>query len=158
MDIGISEQSRKKIASGLTKILADTYALYLKTQHYHWNLRGLEFYSLHLLFEKQYKALAEAVDLIAERIKTLGYPVTATFTEFAKTTSIEEDAGIPEIQDMLQALIKGHETVVKTTRAVIPDCEDVNDQGTVDLLSKRLEAQEKDIWMLRSSLTEAHAY
>src|SRR5919199_1920328 len=120
IDIGIPEDSRKEIASGLSRLLADTYSLYLKTHNFHWNVTGPMFQTLHLMFETQYNELALAVDLIAERIRALGFPAPGTYREFAKLSSIKESTGVPKADDMILELVAGQEAVVKTARSVFP--------------------------------------
>lgn len=150
IDIGIAEPERKKIADGLSKLLADTYTLYLKTQNFHWNVTGPMFQPLHSMFEGQYINLAEAVDLIAERIRALGFLAPATYKEFSKLTSIEEQTGDISADNMIKALILGQEAVDKTARALLPVVDKVNDQVTIDLLTQRMQYHEKTAWMLRS--------
>jgi starvation-inducible DNA-binding protein len=152
MHAGIGEQYRQEISEGLARFLADLYATYLKTQNYHWNLTGGAFYSLHLLFEKQYEDLAEAVDEVAERIRALGFYVDASFSAFREKTRIPDDSKILVINEMLQQLISAHEMVCRHGRTVVRLAEKGEDAGTVDLLGRRLASHEKMIWMLRSSL------
>lgn len=150
IDIGIAESERKKIAEGLSKLLADTYTLYLKTQNFHWNVTGPMFQPLHSMFEEQYTNLAEAVDLIAERIRALGLFAPATYAEFSKLTSIKEQLGHISADEMIKALIVGQEIVDKTARELLPVVDKVNDQVTIDLLTQRMQYHEKTAWMLRS--------
>jgi starvation-inducible DNA-binding protein len=152
IDIGISEADRRKIADGLGRLLADTYTLYLKTHNFHWNVTGPMFQTLHLMFEDQYNELAEAVDLIAERIRALGLPAPGTFREFLAATSIKESDGTPSAEQMVSELVDGQEAVVRTARRVLPMADRANDQPTVDLLTQRLQTHEKAAWMLRSLL------
>lgn len=152
IDIGIVEAERKKIVEGLSKLLADTYTLYLKTQNFHWNVTGPMFQSLHTMFEGQYLNLAEAADLIAERIRALGFLAPATYSEFIKLTSIKEQIGALSAEHMIEALILGQEAVDKTARALLPVLDKVNDQVTIDLLTQRMQYHEKTAWMLRSLL------
>jgi starvation-inducible DNA-binding protein len=152
IDIGIAETERKKIVEGLSKLLADTYTLYLKTQNFHWNVTGPMFQALHIMFEGQYVNLAEAVDLIAERIRALGFFAPATYSEFAELSSIKEQRGHLSSDKMIEALILGQEAVDKTARALLPVVEKVNDQVTIDLLTQRMQYHEKTAWMLRSLL------
>lgn len=154
VDIGIPEESRKDIADGLSRLLADTYSLYLKTHNFHWNVTGPMFQTLHLMFETQYNELALAVDLIAERIRALGFPAPGTYSDFAKLSSIEETAGVPKAEEMIRLLVQGQETVAKTARSIFPIAEKVNDEPTADLLTQRLQVHEKTAWMLRSLLEE----
>jgi starvation-inducible DNA-binding protein len=152
IDIGINESSRKTIAEGLSRLLADTYTLYLKTHNFHWNVTGPMFQTLHLMFETQYNELALAVDLIAERIRALGYPAPGTYAEYAKLSSIKEEPGVPKAQDMIRLLVQGQEAVVRTARSIFPSAEDANDEPTADLLTQRMQVHEKTAWMLRSLL------
>ncbi len=152
IDIGISEKDRKKIAAGLSKLLADTYTLYLKTHNFHWNVTGPMFQTLHLMFETQYNELALAVDLVAERIRALGFPAPGTYSEYAKLSSIKETAGVPKAPDMIQLLVEGQEAVVRTARSIFPAAEAAHDEATADLLTQRIQLHEKTAWMLRSLL------
>jgi starvation-inducible DNA-binding protein len=152
IDIGIDKKDRKAIADGLAHLMADTYTLYLKTHNYHWNVTGPMFQTLHLMFETQYNELWMAVDLIAERIRTLGEVAPGTYKALAKLTSIKEEDGIPKAQDMIRNLVKGHEQAAKTARSVLPLADKVSDEPTNDLLTQRLEIHEKTAWMLRSLL------
>ncbi len=152
IDIGIDREDRQKIAGGLSRLLADTYTLYLKTHNYHWNVTGPRFRELHLMFEEQYTELATAVDDIAERIRTLGYPAPGTYKEFAELGSIEERAGVPAAEAMVQDLVSAHETVVRTCREVLPAAQAADDESTVSLVSDRMRIHEKTAWMLRSLL------
>ena len=152
IDIGIAEPERKKIAEGLSKLLADSYTLYLKTQNFHWNVTGPMFQPLHTMFEEQYTNLAEAVDLIAERIRAIGLFAPATYAEFSKLTSIKEQIAPLPAEQMIEALILGQEAVDKTARALLPVVEQANDQVTIDLLTQRMQYHEKTAWMLRSLL------
>ncbi len=152
IDIGISEDDRKEIAEGLSRLLADSYTLYLKTHNYHWNVVGPMFNTLHLMFETHYIELAEAVDLIAERIRSVGEPAPATYREFAELSSIEEDTDHPDATEMIKRLVKGHEAVARTARSIYPVVEKASDEPTADLLTQRLQVHEKTAWMLRSML------
>ena len=150
IDIGIAEKDRKEIADGLSKVLADTYSLYLKTHYFHWNVTGPMFQTLHLMFETQYNELALAVDLIAERIRALGFPAPGSYTEFGRLSSIPEETSVPPAQDMIKKLVQGHETVVRTTRSMWSSAEKAQDQPTLDLFTQRMQLHEKTAWMLRS--------
>ena len=152
IDIGISEGDRRQIAQGLSRLLADSYTLYLKTHNYHWNVTGPMFNTLHLMFEKQYMELATAVDEIAERIRALAFPAPATYREFSKLSSIEEVDGVPAAEEMIADLVKGQETVVRTAREIFPNVEKSSDQPSMDLLTQRMQVHEKTAWMLRSLL------
>ncbi|GGY65577.1 DNA starvation/stationary phase protection protein [Cellvibrio zantedeschiae] len=152
INIGINEQDRQEIAQGLSRLLADTYTLYLKTHNFHWNVTGPMFQTLHLMFETQYTELALAVDLIAERIRSLGVYAPGTYKQFATLSSIEEDDGIPKAQDMIRLLVEGQEAVVRTARSLYDVVEKANDEATADLLTQRIQLHEKTAWMLRSLL------
>lgn len=154
IDIGIEENARTEIASGLSRLLADTYTLYLKTHNFHWNVTGPMFQTLHLMFEQQYNELALAVDLIAERIRALGVAAPGTYSEFSKLSSIAETPGVPKATEMIRLLVEGQEAVARTARSVFPSAEKVNDEPTADLLTQRLQVHEKTAWMLRSLLEE----
>ncbi len=154
VNIGIGDSDRKAIADGLSKLLADTYTLYLKTHNFHWNVTGPMFQTLHLLFETQYNELSLAVDLIAERIRALGYPAPGTYAEYAKLSSIKETAGVPKATDMIRLLVEGQEAVVRTARSIFPAADKVGDEPTADLLTQRMQLHEKNAWMLRSLLEE----
>jgi starvation-inducible DNA-binding protein len=154
IDIGIEENDRREIAQGLSKLLADTYTLYLKTHNFHWNVTGPMFQTLHLMFEQQYNELALAVDLIAERIRALGFPAPGTYKEFANLSSIREEEGVPSAEDMIRKLVEGQEAVVRTARSIFPVVERSHDEPTADLLTQRMQVHEKTAWMLRSLLAQ----
>jgi starvation-inducible DNA-binding protein len=152
VDIGINETDRHAIADGLSRLLADTYTLYLKTHNFHWNVTGPMFQTLHTMFEQQYTELAVAVDDVAERIRSLGFPAPATYSEFAQLTSIPETTGVPKAEEMIALLVEGNEAVVKTARGSFPAAERAGDESTADLLTERMRLHEKTAWMLRSLL------
>ena len=152
IDIGIDAGQREQIAGGLSRVLADTYTLYLKTHNYHWNVTGPLFNTLHLMFETQYNELALAVDLVAERIRALGLPAPGTYKKFGQLSAIKEEEGVPRAQDMIRLLVEGHETAARTAREVFKSAEAANDQPTCDLLTQRMQVHEKTAWMLRSLL------
>ncbi len=154
INIGLSEKDRSNIADGLSRMLADTYTLYLKTHNFHWNVTGPMFQTLHLMFMAQYNEIWLAVDLIAERIRALGYPAPGSYKEFSALTSIEDSKGSISAKEMIKQLVAGQEAVVRTARGVLPIAEKAGDQPTVDLLSARMEVHEKNAWMLRSLLEE----
>lgn len=154
INIGISEEHREKIADGLSRMLADSYMLYLKTHNYHWNVTGKLFQPLHVMFEEQYTELAEAIDVIAERIRALGYRAPGTFREFSKLTSIEEDTDMPKALNMVEQLAKDNETILQTARETLPACDEADDEASLDLLTQRLHVHSKTAWMLRSHLEE----
>ena len=152
INIGISDEQRKAIADGLSRTLADTYTLYLKTHNFHWNVTGPMFQTLHLMFEGQYNELALAVDAIAERIRALGFPAPGTYSEYAKLSSISETEGVPKAEEMIALLVEGQEAVARTAREVFATADEANDEPTADLLTQRLQIHEKNAWMLRSLL------
>ncbi|MDQ1610146.1 MAG: starvation-inducible DNA-binding protein [Pyrinomonadaceae bacterium] len=154
INIGIEEPDRREIAEGLSRLLADTFTLYLKTHNFHWNVTGPMFQTLHLMFEEQYNELWTANDLIAERIRALGVFAPATYKEFARLTSVAEEDGVPAATQMVRQLVEGHETAARTARSVINTAEKAGDAPTADLLTERLQVHEKTAWMLRSLLAE----
>lgn len=156
VDIGINEQDRKEIAEGLSRLLADTYLLYLKTHNFHWNVTGPQFHALHEMFMQQYTELADAVDVIAERIRAIGFPAPGSYGEFSELGSVKETRGIPSASasDMIRLLVEGNEAVTKTARTILPATERADDQSTQDLLVDRLRVHEKTAWMLRSMLEQ----
>ncbi len=152
INIGISDDQRQAIADGLSRTLADTYTLYLKTHNFHWNVTGPMFQTLHLMFETQYNELALAVDAIAERIRALEFPAPGTSSEYAKLSSISETEGVPKAEEMIALLVEGQEAVARTAREVFAVADEANDEPTADLLTQRLQIHEKNAWMLRSLL------
>jgi starvation-inducible DNA-binding protein len=152
IDIGIDRNQRKAIADGLSRLLADEYTLYLKTHNFHWNVTGPMFNTLHLMFETHYNEAALAVDLVAERIRALGFAAPGTYKQYATLSSIEETEGVPEAMEMVRLLVKGHEACAKTARSVFPLADASHDEPTADLLTQRLQVHEKTAWMLRSLL------
>ena len=152
VDIGIDQADRLEIANGLSRLLADTYTLYLKTHNYHWNVTGPMFASLHVMFETQYVELAAAVDQIAERIRALGVPAPGSYHQFAALTKIPDDGGQPDATEMIRRLVQGQETLVRTARSVLPVIERAQDQPSIDLLTQRMQVHEKNAWMPRSML------
>jgi starvation-inducible DNA-binding protein len=155
INIGISESDRAQIASGLNHLLADSYTLYLKTHGYHWNVTGPMFQTLHLMFETQYNELALAVDLIAERIRSLGHYAPAGYSQYSKLTKIKEKDGVVPAKEMIADLLEGHEAVARTAREIFPAAEKGADEATLDLLTQRIQLHEKTAWMLRSLISEA---
>ena len=153
IDIGIDEPQRLAIAEGLSRLLGDTYTLYLKTHNYHWNVTGPMFQTLHLMFETQYNELALAVDAIAERIRALGVRAPGSYTEFSALSSIDEDVDEPDAEEMIRRLVKGQEAVVRTARSIFTVVEQAQDEPTADLLTQRMNVHEKTAWMLRSLLS-----
>jgi len=154
INIGIDEKDRHEIAEGLSKLLADTYTLYLKTHNFHWNVTGPMFQTLHLMFEQQYNELALAVDMIAERIRALGVAAPGTYKAFSNLSSIEEDEGVPSAEEMIKKLVEGQEAVARTARSIFPIVDKAHDEPTADLLTQRLQVHEKTAWMLRSLLAK----
>ncbi|HCT40170.1 MAG TPA: DNA starvation/stationary phase protection protein [Moraxellaceae bacterium] len=152
MDIGMTDTQRKEIAKGLCHLLADSYTLYLKTHNFHWNVTGPMFNTLHLMFEAQYNELALAVDLIAERIRALGFPAPGSYREFLKLSTIPEAMGSPTAEEMIRQLVEGQESIVRTARSIFPVVDDAHDEPTADLLTQRMQVHEKTAWMLRSLL------
>ena len=152
INIGIEPKAREQIAAALSKVQADTYTLYLKTHNFHWNVTGPMFQTLHLMFEQQYNELWLAVDLVAERIRALGFPAPGTYKQLASLSSIKEDDGVPKAEDMIRRLVEGHETVARTARTAFKLAEETHDQSTCDLLTQRMQIHEKTAWMLRSLL------
>ncbi len=157
INIGIEEKDRVEIAGALSKLLADTYTLYLKTHNFHWNVTGPMFQTLHLMFEQQYNELWTAGDLIAERIRALGVFAPGTYKEFARLTSIKEEDAIPSAEEMIRLLVEGHETTARTARNGFSIAERAKDAPTADLLTERMQIHEKTAWMLRSLLAHEEA-
>ena len=151
MDIGINKENRLEIAEGLKRLLADSYTLYLQTHNFHWNVTGMQFRELHLMFEEHYTEMAIAVDDIAERIRTLDVAAPGTYKEFAKLSSIEEVEGVPSSTEMVKLLTKGHEQVIKTSRDVLKVAQAADDESTASLVSDRMRIHEKTAWMLRAT-------
>jgi starvation-inducible DNA-binding protein len=154
INLGIDAKDREAIVAGLSRLLADTYTLYLKTHNFHWNVTGPMFQTLHLMFEGQYTELALAVDAIAERIRSLGFPAPGTYSDYAKLTSIPETTGVPKAQEMIRLLVEGQESVVRTARSIFAVVDKAHDEPTADLLTQRMQVHEKSAWMLRSLLED----
>lgn len=152
INIGISNKDRKEIAEGLSRLLADSYMVYLKTHNYHWNVTGKLFHSLHEMFEEQYTELAAAIDVIAERIRAIGYRAPGSFREYKELTSIDEDTDQPEALEMVRRLAVDNETILRTARSVLPACNKADDEASIDLITERLDVHSKTAWMLRSHL------
>jgi len=152
MDTGISPKDRAAIAHGLSRLLADTYVVYLKTHNFHWNVEGPMFQTLHQMFMDQYTETWNAIDLVAERIRSLGHYAPGTYAEYHKLARIKETPGVPKAEQMVRLLIEGQEAIVKTAREVLPIAEKADDQPTLDLLTQRMQIHEKNAWMLRSLL------
>lgn len=149
---GIPAQQRAAIAHGLSRLLADTYVVYLKTHNFHWNVEGPMFQTLHQMFMEQYTEAWNAIDLIAERIRSLGEYAPGTYKQYLKLASIEETDGVPEAEQMVKLLIEGQEAVVRTARELLPLADEAHDEPTLDLLTQRMQVHEKNAWMLRSLL------
>ena len=154
IDIGISESDRKAISAGLSALLADSYTLYLMTHNFHWNVTGSQFNSLHNMFMAQYTEQWNALDVIAERIRALGFPAPGTYKEFVKFASIKEVEGVPKATDMIRHLVAAQEATARTARGLFSLVDKVNDQPTADVLTQRMDVHEKTAWMLRSLLEE----
>ena len=152
MDTGISAKDRAAIAKGLSRLLADTYVVYLKTHNFHWNVEGPMFQTLHQMFMEQYTETWNAIDLVAERIRSLGHYAPGTYKEYLELARVKETPGVPKAAQMVKLLIDGQEAVVKTARELIPLAERADDQPTLDLLTQRMQVHEKNAWMLRSLL------
>jgi starvation-inducible DNA-binding protein len=152
INTGISAEQRGPIVQGLSRLLADTYVLYLKTHGFHWNVEGPMFQTLHQMFMEQYTETWNAIDLIAERIRSLGEYAPGTYREYARLTRIKETEGVPRAEEMVKLLIEGQEAVVRTARETLGVADEANDQPTLDLLTQRMQAHEKNAWMLRSLL------
>jgi len=157
IDIGINDKDRAKIAESLSKMLADSYILYLKTHNFHWNVTGPMFQTLHILFMQQYTELWNALDLIAERIRALGHPAPGSYKRYVELSSIKEEEGVPSAHDMISQLVAGQEAVARTARAAFKVADAADDQPTADLLTQRMEVHEKNAWMLRSLLEDGGA-
>lgn len=155
VNIGISTEHRQQIAAGLSKLLADTFTLYLTTHNFHWNVTGPMFNSLHAMFMEQYTELWNAVDPIAERIRSLGFPAPGSFQQFGSLSSIGDAPGTPpKALDMVRTLVEGHEGVARTARSLFPLVDEASDEPTADLLTQRVTVHEQTAWMLRSLLAE----
>ena len=154
IDIGITEANRKKIAEGLSALLADSYTLYMMTHNFHWNVTGPQFNSLHTMFMGQYTEQWNALDIIAERIRALGFPAPGTYKEFVRLASIKEVDGVPKANDMVRHLVAAQEATARTARKLFPVVDAANDQPTADVLTQRIDVHEKTAWMLRSLLEE----
>ncbi len=154
INIGIDEATRKTIADGLSSLLADSYTLYLMTHNFHWNVKGPMFNTLHVMFMQQYTEQWTALDAIAERIRSLGFPAPGTYKEFVARASIAEVEGVPKALDMVRHLVSAQEATARTARALFPVVNAADDQPTADLLTQRIDVHEKTAWMLRSLLEE----
>jgi starvation-inducible DNA-binding protein len=157
IDIGISDKDRAKIADSLSRVLADSYILYLKTHNFHWNVTGPMFQALHNQFMLQYTEQWNALDMIAERIRALGHPAPGSYKRYAELSSIDEEEGVPSALDMVRQLVAGQEAVARTARAAFKVADAADDQPTADLLTQRMEVHEKNAWMLRVLLEDGAA-
>lgn len=153
IEIGLSADHRQQISEGLGRLLADTYTLYLKTHNYHWNVTGPMFNSLHEMFEQHYTEMAEAVDEVAERIRSLGFRAPGSYSEFLKLTSVTEETADPDAMEMVANLVDGQQTVVRTARQLMEIASEAGDEPTADLITQRMQIHEKNAWMLRSILS-----
>jgi starvation-inducible DNA-binding protein len=152
IDIGIPLTERRAIAEGLSALLADSYTLYLMTHNFHWNVTGPQFNSLHAMFMGQYTEQWNAIDIIAERIRAVGFPAPGTYGEFARLTSIREPEGVPDANEMVRQLVVAQEATARTARNLFPVVNAARDQPTADVLTQRINVHEKTAWMLRSLL------
>ncbi len=153
INIGIDQEDRVAIANGLSRLLADSYTLYLKTHNFHWNVTGPMFNTLHQMFEQQYVELATAVDEIAERIRALGVVAPGSYTQFAELSTVQEERGVPSAEEMIAQLVRDQETIVRTARDVFPLTEAAQDEPSADLLTQRMQIHEKTAWMLRAMIS-----
>ena len=155
INIGIGSKDRAEIAGGLSKLLADTYTLYLMTHNFHWNVTGPMFNTLHDMFMEQYTELWNAVDPIAERIRSLGHYAPGSYADFGRLATIADaPTEPPKALDMVRVLVEGHEAVARTAREIFPLADEAGDEPTADLLTQRLTVHEQTAWMLRSLLEE----
>jgi starvation-inducible DNA-binding protein len=155
IDIGISAEDRAEISEGLARLLADTYTLYLTTHNFHWNVTGPMFNTLHAMFMGQYTELWNAVDPIAERIRSLGHHAPGSYGQFGRLSSLPDaPEQPPKALDMVRTLVSGHEAVARTARALFPLADKAGDEPTADLLTQRLTVHEQTAWMLRSLLED----
>ena len=154
IDIGIAEPQRREIAAGLSRLLADSYTLYLKTHNFHWNVTGPMFSTLHVLFEQHYTELALAVDEIAERIRALGFPAPGSYAQFSELSCIAEETGVPSATEMVRQLVSGQEAVARTARSIFDAVDAARDEPSADLLTQRMQVHEKNAWTLRMILAD----
>ncbi len=152
LDIGIAPDKLGAITAGLSRLLADTYTLYLKTHNYHWNVTGPQFNTLHQMFMTQYTELGLAVDEIAERIRALGAFAPGSYSEFAALSTVKEAAGVPSADAMVAELAADQAAVVRTARSIFPDADAAGDEPTADLLTQRMQVHEKTAWMLKAMI------
>ena len=152
INIGISTEGRKKIVEGLSRLLADSYTLYLMTHNFHWNVTGPMFSSLHAMFMEQYTEQWNALDIIAERIRALGFPAPGTYKQFNDLATIKEVEGVPTAEEMIRYLVNAQDATARNARDLFHVVDEVNDQPTADVLTQRIDVHEKTAWMLRSLL------
>ncbi|MCC6463836.1 MAG: DNA starvation/stationary phase protection protein [Planctomycetes bacterium] len=150
--LGLDEKDRKAVAKGLSRLLAETYVLYLKTHAFHWNVTGPHFQQLHLMFMDQYTEMWNAVDVLAERIRALGEFAPGSYSQFVELSSIKETGKVPGWKGMVEALIDGHETLIRTCRELLPKAQGAGDESSATVVTDRLGVHEKTAWMLRSLL------
>lgn len=150
INIGISDKDRENISKGLSRVLAESFLLYMKTHNYHWNVKGPMFQTLHVMFETQYTELWTAMDAIAERIRSLGFPAPGTLKEYLALATIKELDGVPSAEEMIRDVLAGSETVSRLSREVMAIADAAGDDSTADLLTQRMQVHEKNAWMLRS--------
>ena len=149
MNIGISDVDRKQMADALGTVLAESFLLYMKTHQFHWNVTGPMFQTLHVMFMEQYTELWNALDELAERIRSLGFFTPGSFQQYEALSSIQEEPAIPKAEDMIQQLVTDQETLIRQLRKTLALAEQIRDQATADLLTQRMEIHEKNAWMLR---------
>lgn len=149
---GLDREKRVKLADDLNQALANTYVLYLKTQNFHWNVVGPNFYGLHKLTEAQYQDMAEAIDDIAERIRAIGFPALGSFKQYYELSQIPEELGVPKTEDMISQLVDANEICSRILRNAVSEAETLNDVKTADLLTDRIGQHEENAWMLRALL------
>ncbi|MBN67562.1 MAG: DNA starvation/stationary phase protection protein [Rickettsiales bacterium] len=150
ISIGMDEDARTKVAKPLSKFLATTYTLYMQSLYYHWNVTGKQFVSLHELFEKHYENLHAAGDELAERVRALGHFCPGTYKEFSELSSIEEQVGVPNAEEMVQNLLTNHQVASREARKVLETAESVGDEVTIDMMVERMTFHDEAAWMLRS--------
>lgn len=152
IDTGIERSDRRDLARHLSRALADTYVLFIKTQGFHWNVAGPLFYSLHKMTEEQYEDLYQAADTIAERIRSIGFPAPGSYAQFTELSSLQEEQGVPTAEQMIRQLADDNETVARVMREAVAEAEKADDVKTADMLTERLGQHEENVWMLRALL------
>jgi len=151
INTGMSKDARQAMATAVTKLLADTYALYFKTHAYHWNVTGPRFHDRHGMFEEQHTEPWQANDDIAERVRALGVMAPISYQEMAASASVQFDEQTPDADTMVRNLVAGHENVVKTARDTLKLAAEHADEATADIVAPRITSHEKFAWMLRST-------